>query len=197
MKDTLLIRTRNNTPLERADGYDMLWGHLDKIGNLEDCPFPLEGPNYKVILFGKCDRGEFSKGEETFAVVDHVSVCGHRVHQRVSFQEGVEDIDHYGTKFIGYSYSIQDWKNRIETFRNFLYPVCDMFEHLRWTHFHAGERTASRKQSLKRFDALMQYNYVNWQEFVSRADFEKAIKSPEDLNLSLRKKLIAPVATGG
>lgn len=165
-----------------------LYSPHDTLTSLADCPFPLETATFKVIAFGDTTQnGGTGLPPGKVAIVEYTKHCGHTAQDRIGFFEGVQDFDHYGTKFAGKSYSITNWENRIECFRQTLCPVCDMYEHCRWAHFHAGERTAARKRTLARFDLLMNANFGNWQDYVSREDFEKAIQSPENPALSLRK----------
>lgn len=191
MKPTSLVQFNpgNQSPGFHHPEIPQVYAHLDTIGELADCPFPTVTESFRVIAYGetKQDGGHGPvPGSGRFAVVEYTKHCGHVARDRVAFWEGIQDFDHYGTKFSGASYSIENWQARIEFFRGTLCPVCDMFEHARWAHFHAGERTAPKKKTLARFDLLMDANFLNWQEFVSRESFEKAIQFPENPALSLR-----------
>lgn len=176
----------NSDPSFHHGEHHAIYPHLDTITTLADCPFPLETETFKVITFGTTGQASGTPGTGRFALVEYVKKCGHLSRDRIGFFEGVEDFNHCGTQFYGADYSIQSWQSRIEYFRGTLCPVCDVFEHCRWAHFHAGERPASRKKTLARFDLLMGANFLNWGDFVSREAFEKAIQSPEDKSLSLR-----------
>lgn len=181
------LRNPENASSLAHPAHPAMYSPHDTLGNLSDCPFPLVTGSFRVILFGTTAQdGRGTPGAGRFAVVEYIKRCGHTAQDRVAFFEGVQDFDHYGTVFKGSSYSITAWQERIEYFRNTLCPVCDLYEHCRWAHFHAGERTATRKRTLARFDLLMSANFLNWQDFVSREDFEKAIQSPENPALSLR-----------
>ena len=167
--------------------HPQLYAGLDTLLPLSECPFPTVTDTFKIVAYGQTtQQGNGRNGESCVVVVDYVKACGHRALDRIAFFEGVADFTHHGTFFPGAGYSIANWGERIEYFRRTLCPVCDIFEHCRWAHFHAGERTAPRKRTLARFDLLMSANFLNWSEFVTRADFEKAIQSPENKALSLR-----------
>lgn len=182
--------TRPVTPVPKLDSClfhpasPYLYGGHDTPRDLKDCPFPLKTDSFEVLIFGDASTQQYNQ----FAVVEFRKGCGHIAHERINFIEGVQDFDHHGTKFTGESYSIKSWESLIERFRQGLCPVCDIYEHCRWAHFHAGERTAPRKKTLARFNLLMDANFKNWREYVSESDFEKAIQSPENPALSLRKK---------
>jgi hypothetical protein len=195
MKTRLIHNPAAFSPGFHHPEHRAIYAHLDTPTTLADCPFPLETETFRVIVFGTSEQaGNGTPGTSRFALVEYVKACGHVAQDRIGFFEGVRDFDHYGKKFTGADYSIENWEARIEYFRNTLCPVCEMFEHCRWAHFHAGERTASRKRTLARFDLLMAANFTNWADFVSRANFEKAIQSPENPSLSLRRKAATPAA---
>ena len=186
--DPVLFRNPENRSSLEHPAHPALYHPHDTPGSLEDCPFPTVTDSFRVVMFGTTTQdGNGIPGAGKAAVVEYRKHCGHVAQDRIAFFEGVKDFNHYGTEFIGADYSIENWQRRIEFFRNTLCPVCDMFEHVRWAHFHAGERTSARKRTLERFDLLMSANFLNWQDFVSREDFEKAIQSPENPALSLRK----------
>ena len=191
MNTTQLVQhtPRTDSALPPHPEHPQLYAGMDTLLPLQDCPFPLATDTFKVVAFGRTtQQGNGQPSTARVAVVDYIKACGHRALDRIAFFEGVADFDHCGTKFFGKDYSINNWQARIEYFRSTLCPVCDLFEHCRWAHFHAGERTAHRKRTLARFDLLMSANFLNWQDFVNREDFEKAIQSPENKALSLRNK---------
>ena len=146
----------------------ILYAMHDEITNLSDCPFPLETATFKVLLFGKSKLSD--KPRDTFAVVEYRKSCGHLVQERIPFCEGVEDFDHYGTKFIGADYSINNWERRIEFFRtNLPCDVCQMAEHCLWI-YNSGHGENNKKKTIQHLLTLLNYNFANWKEFV---DLEK------------------------
>lgn len=184
MKTDCFAILKNRT-MPHTENPDLYEGH-DTPGKLKDCPFPLETDSFKILSWGDTVNRSAPGHPGKVAVVQFRKKCGHMARERIAFYEGVQDFDHYGTKFIGADYSVNNWEKRIEFFRQGLCPVCNIYEHCRWAHFHAGERTAPRKRTLSRFSLLMNANFENWRDFVSTEDFEKAIQSPENKTLSLR-----------
>ena len=83
------------------------------------------------------------------------------------FEEGVKDFEHYGTKFTGASYSVNDWEKRIEFFRKYPCGVCALIKHSLWI-YSIGESDGgnSRAKAEKALLHLLDYNFSNWQEFV-------------------------------
>jgi len=149
----------------------LLFRQHDKITTLEDCPFPLKTPTFEVLAFGVniyLPADERSREDDKFALVRYTKPsCGHTVEERIPFQEGVEDFDHYGTPFKGADYSIQNWERRIERFRNSLKcDVCHMAERAFWLR-RIGEGPRGAKAALKQLRFLLDYNYGNWCEFLN------------------------------
>lgn len=143
----------------------VLFGEHDTIGNLADCPFPLETDTFKVLLFGQSiSRNDKNGHDNKFAVVEYKKSCGHTVQERITFMEKVEDFDHYGTKFKGAEYSIKDWQRRIEFFRTICpCDVCGMVKHSLWCQGYED----TRKPEKKRIAALarrLDYNFANWRD---------------------------------
>lgn len=130
MKTT--IQYLRHSPGE-SDGFyhakcPVLYAQHDTITALADCPFPLVTDSFRVLLFGTSksftDDDPKHGNNKTFAVVEHEKVCGHTVQERIQFIENVKTFDHYGKIFAGESYSIKDWRRRIECFRNYPCDVC-------------------------------------------------------------------------
>lgn len=167
-----LLTYHHHTP-ELSDGFyhadcPQLFAQHDTITTLADCPFPLVTDSSRVILFGNSvsQPDDLAKGyghTKRFAVVEYVKTCGHLARERISFMEGVKDFDHYGTKFTGDSYSINDWKARIEYFRNTPCEVCAMIKHALWI-WSIGEGPQSRAKAVSRCLMLLDANYTNWRE---------------------------------
>jgi len=161
------ILHKNHTP-EASDGFyhkdsPLLFAGHDEITSLDDCPFPLKTDSFEVVLFGK----NKNQPKDSFAVVKYEKSCGHTVSERIPFQEGVKDFTSHGDLFIGANYSIKSWKNRIEYFRNQLpCDVCQMVKHSVWI-YEIGEGGRSKKGVLKSLLYLLNYNYSNWEEFIS------------------------------
>lgn len=160
------IHYRNHTP-EKSDGFyhpdsPVLFAVHNKITSVEDCPFPLKTDTFQVLLYGV----ELLK-PATFVVVEYRKGCGHLVQEQVRFEEDVEDFDHYGTKFTGASYSVNDWEKRIEFFRKYPCAVCQLVKHSLWI-YSIGESDGgnSRKKAERALLRLLDYNFSNWQEFV-------------------------------
>jgi len=173
---TLSIRTPGRT-FEASDGLyhpecSLLYVS-DTITSLDECPFPLDTDSFKVLLFGR-EQPRANTGFSRWTVVEYRKGCGHIVQEKIRFEEGVKDFQHYGTQFTGASYSINDWKNRIEYFRKGRCEVCAMIEHYLWLYL-TGEG-GSRKSTTERAKLVLNYNYENWQEFVSFEKFEKDLK---------------------
>jgi len=169
------IQYLKRTP-ELSDGFyhpesPVLFAQHCKITTLDDCPFPLETDSFKVLLWGE----EIQK-PATFAVVEFRKACGHVVQDMIRFEEGVQDFDHYGTKFIGAEYSFKDWKGRIERFRNYPCEVCAMVKHALWI-YATGEGARSRVKAEERALHLLNWNYGNWQDFISPAQLHKAFEA--------------------
>ena len=172
-KNTTIMETSvkylGHTP-EKSDGFyhaacPLLYS-TDEITDLSDCPFPLKTNSFEVLIFGK----SISDFRSTFAVVRYQKKCGHVVEERISFQEGVEDFEHCGTKFFGADYSIKNWESRIEFFRTVLpCDVCQMVEHSRWI-FGTGLGSNSRKKSIEELLFLLNASFANWQNFVSEKE---------------------------
>lgn len=146
----------------------LLYAERDVITSLADCPFPLETPTFKVLLFGDDAQNRSVK----WCIVEYRKKCGHLAQERIQFEEGVKDFEHYGTKFIGASYSINDWERRIEYFRMASgCDVCNLYASLltAWRKGYSECRTRKAVEEL--FLTLMNYNYTNWKDFVSLDKF--------------------------
>lgn len=175
-----LLRYRNHTP-ELSDGFyhadcPELFAQHDVITTLADCPFPLVTDSFRVIHFGTSisQPDDLAKGygnTKRFAVVEYVKACGHLAQDRITFTEDVKDFDHYGTKFIGASYSIKDWAARIEFFRNTPCDVCAMIQHSLWV-WSEGLSESNRVKTVAALRRTLDYNYLNWQEFADWAKVE-------------------------
>ena len=66
---------------------------------LSEYSFPLNTDTFKVLEFGR----EPKEGCK-YALVEYTKKCGHKVNERIRFEEDVKDFEHYGTKFTGASY---------------------------------------------------------------------------------------------
>ncbi len=177
----LTIKPTESKTFEKSIGFyhpecHLLYAQHDEITSLSDCPFPLETPSFKVLLFGK----EKLK-PAVWAVVEYTKSCGHTVQEKVRFEEGVKDFDHYGKQFIGADYSVQNWERRIEFFRTCL--LCDVCHTLQraiwlWTSGSADAKSKAKHEASTL--RLLDYNYANWRELVSwekfQADLAKAKK---------------------
>ncbi len=171
-----LLQFKNRTPA-LSDGFyhadsPHLFAQHDTITSLADCPFPLKTDSFKVIAFGTSKSFPDDKPEhghsKRFAVVEYVKACGHLARERISFVEGVKTFDHYGTTFTGESYSIADWENRIEKFRNYPCEVCAMIRHAVWI-WSIGEEPRGRAKAIARCIFLLDANFLNWREFETEA----------------------------
>lgn len=169
----LTIKPAASKIFEASEGFyhpecHLLYADHDEITNLAECPFPLETPSFKVLLFGR----EKLK-PAAWAVVEYTKTCGHKVQEKVRFEEGVADFDHYGTKYIGADYSVKNWERRIEFFRTCLpCDVCHTLERALWL-WKAGSADARSKakheaSTLRQLD----YNYANWRELVNWEKFQ-------------------------
>lgn len=156
--------------------YNPLLYRTDTVTQLTDCPFPLKTDSFTVLAFGDVEPHTADPGSTKFTIVEYTKRCGHTVQERINFIEGVQDFDHYGTKFTGKSYSIKDWKNRIEYFRGCLCDVCALASHVKWARLHAEECVTSKKKAIKRFLLLMNANYKNWQEFITLEQFAASLE---------------------
>jgi len=162
----------------------LLYAEHDTITTLADCPFPLVTDSFRVLLFGtSIDRpDDLEKGyghTKRFAVVEYQKPCGHTVQERIPFMEGVKTFEHYGTVFTGESYSIADWKNRIERFRsNLRCEICEMVHRALW-HYAMGNVSNSRARLLSSLQSQLNGNFGNWQDFVSWADVERRAKATQ------------------
>lgn len=173
-----LLKYLRRTP-ELSDGFyhadcPQLFAQHDTIGKLSDCPFPLKTDSFRAIHFGATisQPDDAAKGyghSRTFAVVEYEKECGHWAHERITFAEDVKTFDHYGTTFEGASYSIKDWRRRIEYFRQTPCEVCAMVKHCVWI-FGTGMGVNSRKLAQKRCVFLLDSNFANWREFVSESE---------------------------
>lgn len=157
-----------------------LFAQHDTVTSLADCPFPLETETFKVVFFGvtKSQPDDEAKGrgkDKRFAVVEFVKGCGHIARERIEFSEGVKDFDHYGTKFTGASYSIADWKNRIEFFRQYPCEVCGMVKHCLWC-FETGASASNRTKAFENCLFLLNANYTNWREFITETEILERFK---------------------
>ena len=159
-------------------GHPLLYNHSDTIGSVINCPFPLVTDTFTVRLYGTFTTPHDPKHgtDGKFIVVEYVKKCGHRVEERIPFLENVETFEHHGTVFTGESYSIANWKNRIEHFRmNQGCDVCNLVHHCLW-HYAIGDH-CSRKQCLDRCRLLLDANYLNWDQFVPWSEIERRVAS--------------------
>lgn len=159
----------------------LLFRNHDEITTLDDCPFPLKTDSFEVLAFGrnlrKGEPGKRDESQDTFAVVRYTKICGHTVEERITFQEGVEDFDHYGTPFIGKDYSINNWEKRIEFFRTSL--PCDICQHLSnaiW-HREMGDGARSKEKAISDFLLILNANWPNWKSFIDKEKSISAIHS--------------------
>jgi hypothetical protein len=98
-----------------------------------DLPFPEKGEGYEVFASGTNTRDE---RPNRFVLVRLARSCGHTEEARIGFFEGVEDFEHYGTKFTGASYSIngpEGGEARLQSFRKHTCDMCSMIRHAEWT----------------------------------------------------------------
>lgn len=156
----------------------ILFANHDTIGQLSDCPFPLKTTTFEVLLFGTSrDRsGDLHDHERKLAVVEHTKRCGHTVSERITFEEGVQDFEHCGTIFSGASYSIKNWATRIELFRSgWSCEICQVVEHHLWC-WSEGISAKSRKKSEASLLLTLNYNWENWQDFVSIDAYRECLK---------------------
>jgi hypothetical protein len=137
----------------------------DEVTSPSDCPFPLITESFRVLLYGR-ETGNKAGGLGTWALIEYVKGCGHKVHERIRFEEGVQDFDHYGTKFTGASYSVNGWQNRIEFFRSGPCDVCQTIQDALW-HWKAGHTAKNRAKHEQSTLRLLDWNYANWQDFVN------------------------------
>lgn len=140
--------------------------NTDVITSLDDCPFPLKTDSFEVLAFGR----ETNKDNGKFAIVEYRKNCGHLVQEKVRFEEGRQDFEHYETKFIGADYSIENWERRIELFRTIVdCDVCNMKKHALWIfaegYSEPGNKT--KKKAAANLIYLLDYNFENWREFVT------------------------------
>lgn len=163
-----------NDPTFHHPACRCLFAQHDTIGNLADCPFPLQTETFRVLLWGDSislpDDSEKGYGEsKKFAAVEFTKRCGHTVQERIPFMENVRTFNHYGKTFEGSSYSVNDWQRRIEFFRQGDCDVCDLVRHSLWI-WSIGEGPNSRAKAIARCRMLLNANFGNWQSFVSDAD---------------------------
>ena len=180
-----LLQYKNHTPA-LSDGFyhadcPELFAQHDTITSLSDCPFPLVTDSFRVIHFGTSisqpdDADKGYGANKTFAVVEFVKGCGHLCRERISFVEGVTDFDHYGTKLIGADYSILNWEKRIAFFQAYPCPVCEMVKHALWI-WSEGLSESNRKKTVANLRHTLDYNYVNWVEFINWPDVEQRFNS--------------------
>lgn len=175
------ISYKNHTP-ETSGGFyhldsPVLFGASDVIGELSDCPFPLETDSFKVLLFGKVNNWNADiKDDGKFAVVEYTKKCGHKVQERIAFYEGVQTFDHYGTTFEGISYSIKNWEKRIEFFRTVPCDICSLTKHAHWIRReNLYGKKLSKKAYIEKLRRLLDYNFCNWSDFFDIDGYEKTL----------------------
>lgn len=179
------ISYKNHTP-ETSEGFyhadsPVLYAQHDIIGNLSDCPFPLKTESFEVLMFGsvivqpdsKPEYGDSSK----FAIIEYTKSCGHKVQERINFIENVQTFNHYGTIFTGESYSINDWKNRIEFFRNYPCEICGLVKHSNWVWKEGYSEYKSKNKHIESLRRLLDYNFNNWPEFFDIVKYENELKN--------------------
>lgn len=162
----------------------------DKSLGVTACPFPIKTDTFEIVDFGK----NLFEENATYAHIIYTKRCGHTVLDRISFYEGIEDFEHFGTKFKGADYSIKNWKDRIEYFRvGSIAMVCDcckITQHAHWTYRQKLTEFKSRAKLKEYCKLILDSNYENWQEFV---DIEKDLstkiwRNQPDLDMSIHEK---------
>ena len=181
MKIPTAIEYINIDPDFHHPATPLLFKNHDGLTSLDDCPFQLKTDSYEVIAFGESIaddiEGERTKEYDRVALIRYTKKCGHTVEERITFCEGVEDFDHYGTKFIGADYSISNFAKRIEFFRtNLPCDVCQMADRAVWLR-EIGEGARAKNKAVENLKSLLDYNYGNWQKFINWDETVEKLKN--------------------